>query len=220
MKKNNILTHKFFPIIVLAFFVLFIFNINCLASTNSSSIKINNFTYDLSSYNEGGIIIYNIKEDNLYLYQHWRSSHGDCGTVVHIITENEDTFNFYSYCDHYKDLANLNTYKYNKETNTFEIIASVGGTYSFSFNKSQYKYVYGFNKVYTDNTLTTEYDFTKCDFFLKTPLQGVQVVEITQVEEIPKAIAETMKTIIPIGLIVLSIFLIIYLMKSVIFRQM
>lgn len=62
---------------------------------------------------------------------------------------------------------------------------------------------------YTDDTI----------FFRNPPLQqGIQVVEITQVEEIPKAIAETMKTIIPIGLLVLSIFLMIYLIRLVILR--
>lgn len=56
-------------------------------------------------------------------------------------------------------------------------------------------------------------------FFQKTPPQ-VTVVEIAQVEEIPKAIVGVMKTIIPVGLVVLSIFLVIYLIRLVILRQM
>lgn len=59
-------------------------------------------------------------------------------------------------------------------------------------------------------------------FFQLTPpvTEELQIVKLTQVEEIPKAIVETLKKIIPVGLVVLSIFLIIYLMKLVIFLQM
>lgn len=55
--------------------------------------------------------------------------------------------------------------------------------------------------VYKDNEL----------FFLKT------VVLVEEVQELPRVIAETMKVIIPVGLIVLAVILLIYLIKRVIY---
>ncbi len=76
-------------------------------------------------------------------------------------------------------------------------------------------YERGLTGVTQNSTFNTSIDNA---FFQKTPPQ-VTVVEIAQVEEIPKAIVGVMKTIIPVGLVVLSIFLIIYLIRLVILRQ-
>lgn len=75
--------------------------------------------------------------------------------------------------------------------------------------------------IYTNSIVYTSLEGYKNNdiFFRATPLQGVQVVEITQVEEIPKAITQILKTIIPIGLLILSIFLGIFLIRLVILRQ-
>lgn len=123
-------------------------------------------------------------------------------------------------------LDSVNYYYYSSE--------GVIGTYDIYYNENHKNYIslatnrqnitsydilYRLSLVYSSHF--NVYNENNTIFFQKTPLQQtLQVVEITQVEEIPKAIAQTLKTIIPVGLVVLSIFLVIYLTKSVIFRQM
>lgn len=62
--------------------------------------------------------------------------------------------------------------------------------------------------IYADNTYK--------DFFLIVPTSSYQIQEIAKVEELPKVIMETMKIIIPIGLVIFGILLLILLIKSVI----
>lgn len=106
-----------------------------------------------------------------------------------------------------KSGENLTEFRYYFENNKW--VCRDSGTDGLVRN-SVVDYILSTSDIYNENDTI---------FFQKTPLfKGVQVVEITQVEEIPKAIAETMKTIIPIGLVVLSIFLMIYLIRLVILR--
>lgn len=106
-----------------------------------------------------------------------------------------------------KSGENLTEYRYYFENNKW--VCRDNGTDGLVRN-SVVDYILSNNDIYNENNTI---------FFQKTPLfKGVQVVEITQVEEIPKAITETMKTIIPIGLVGLSIFLMIYLIQLVISR--
>lgn len=54
-------------------------------------------------------------------------------------------------------------------------------------------------------------------FFPKTPLT-VEIPAVETVEQIPTAITETLKMIIPVGLVVLSVVLLIYLTRRLIYR--
>lgn len=114
----------------------------------------------------------------------------------------------------------FNIYTYDTENYTYTIsytgnwCSFSGGTEGVYYASPMCFIANGLGNVSSDNIKDNV-------FFQVAPLlQGVQVVEIAQVEEIPKAIAQTMKTIIPVGLVGLSIFLVIYLTKSVISRQM
>lgn len=74
--------------------------------------------------------------------------------------------------------------------------------------------------IYTNSVVYTSIEgYEKKEiFFPVTPPLEVQITEITQVEEIPKMITEVLKLIIPIGLVVLSVVLTIYLVRLVILR--
>lgn len=74
---------------------------------------------------------------------------------------------------------------------------------------------------------TSEIISTSCDIyendsfekiFFQNPLR-VTIPTVVQVEEIPKAMNKALQVIIPIGLVVLSIGLLIYVVKSVILRK-
>ena len=54
--------------------------------------------------------------------------------------------------------------------------------------------------------------------FFQEPVQEVVVPALGEVKELPKAIVETLKIIIPVGLVILGIGFVIYLIKSVILR--
>ena len=71
--------------------------------------------------------------------------------------------------------------------------------------------------VYSNSTVYTDID--KTDVFFQVPVQEVEVVvpALEKVEELPKAIVETLKVIIPVGLVLLGIILLIYLIKRVIY---
>lgn len=72
--------------------------------------------------------------------------------------------------------------------------------------------------IYTDSSCT--------DFFFKTPLTEtpetipatVEIPKLETVEQIPETIITTLKLIIPVGLVILSMVLVIYLVRYEIYR--
>ncbi len=98
-------------------------------------------------------------------------------------------------------------YEYNNNTFIKTNYTSHGYFYTTYFNNSIY--LGGNIDIYTDGTYKTI-------FFQEAP--QVTIKEITQVEEITTITTKTIQVIIPIGLIILSIGLLIYVIKSVISR--
>lgn len=78
-----------------------------------------------------------------------------------------------------------------------------------------------FSVVYSNFDLYRDSSKTEL-VFQRAPqkVEQVTIPTITQVEEIPQSMMETMKIVIPVGLIVLSIGLVIYLVRLVISRMM
>lgn len=230
--KNNI--YRFLIIIVLVFLSLFIFSLNCFASTSDLTFTFNDTSYTLLNFpfNDKPYIIYcesegsaiqirvyegEMEEGKIYVgFLHYTGSRWESkfcsyeidaeGNITNIT--NNLTFSNYIYED-------------GEYTKNFE------GTWcSFNCGKDNTSvpnfvyYASPFAFVGASNGDVTAEHIENNVFFQVTPLLGVQVVEITQVEEIPKAIIQVMKTIIPVGLIILSIFLVIFLIRLVILRQM
>ena len=212
MIKNN----KF--IIIFILFILFIcLSLNNVYATNSSTDNIEvkykdktitfptllenqncNFTeyyYTLSYCSDNRYWLNFCKEEdiNKVIYMPYKS----WGTDMHKILFNN------------KKGDNLTEFRYYLDNNKWVMRDS--GTDGLVRN-TLVDFILSTNDIYNeDGTI----------FFQKTPLleqQVVEIMEITQVEEIPKAIAEVMKMIIPIGLVVLSAVLIIYLVHLVISR--
>lgn len=226
MLKNNIIVHKILPIIGLIFFILFTFSISCFAATNDLNCKdldedvsFKNFPFfdkPFMTYSSDGVFVYEGEIVEGYIY---------CPYVY--FTGSRWEMSFCSYINDNGEIIvkdkrlQFNLYSYDKENFTYTI--SYTGDWC-SFGGNTYEHVSyaspmcfiadGLGKVTSDNINNNV-------FFQRTPLQQtIQVVEITQVEEIPKAIIQVLKTIIPVGLVVLSIFLVIYLIRLVILRQM
>jgi len=210
MLKNNILTHKILPIISLTFFILFIFTINCFATDNNY--------YQESDIPKCFDIANEYLKDNNITYCNY------------VICYEVDTKNG-GYAINLLFLTDPNASCFIAYSNTPRLRTT--HTYLIQFNKQADFVIANFvnrnSAINTDWSLATDIKYSSCDinnydntiFFQKTPLlQGIQVVGITQMKEIPKVIIQIMKMIIPIGLVVLSIFLIIYLIRLVILRAM
>lgn len=91
------------------------------------------------------------------------------------------------------------------------------GSWDYRFNNERISGVSGVN-TYCYFNADVYNDVDKTDyFFLKPPqkVEGITIPALETAEQIPEAIAKTMKILIPVGLIVLSIGLVIYLIKRV-----
>lgn len=207
MLKNNILAHKFLLIIVFAFFILFIFTIDCFATDNYYQESDIPKCFDIATKY--------LKDNNIKYYNYF---------VCYEI----DTTNG-GYAINFLFLISNDCTCYIESGENPRIVSN--HTYLIQFHKEANYNIS--NLVLKDYSSTTKWNYAKdikyssfdimnsngTIFFQKTPLlQGVQVVGVTQVEEIPKAITEVLKMIIPIGLVVLSIFLVIFLVRLVILR--
>lgn len=69
---------------------------------------------------------------------------------------------------------------------------------------------YATTSIYTNDTYT--------DFFIKAPVKAT-IPALETVEQIPEAITKTLQVMIPVGLVILSMVLVVYLIKSVILRM-
>lgn len=103
----------------------------------------------------------------------------------------------------------------------FDMVNSYGNfCLIFSRNDTNYSnYIYFNNiKISIDDSEVYSIHSIPDDYvFFQVPVQGVVVPALEKVEELPKAITETLKVIIPVGLVLLGIILIIYLIKRVIY---
>lgn len=93
------------------------------------------------------------------------------------------------------------------------------------FEDSEFTKVANMNIRYASQGIYNS-DFTT--FFFKTPLteqpettpETVEIPAVETVEQIPEMIVTTLKLIIPVGLVVLSVVLVIYLVRRVIYQSL
>lgn len=205
--------NRFFLLLVIFIFVLQIFCNNvCFGAT-----------YDLSDYKnhdlKGGrwCIVYSEKDDKIYLItikSDWypylvfdikQETSGEYSINGNVIADAYPNYN-------YNALGNLYFYTFNPETSKFENLV-----------EHQYIYTLGEGKVIASGCELYGMDGT--NFFHQTPVPFQVLIKPTLAEMVTKALAEmiqgiiiNLRTIIVIGLSVLSIGLLIYVIKSVIWR--
>ena len=80
-----------------------------------------------------------------------------------------------------------------------------------------YTYGYDTHDFYFGTTIYTDAKGSEVFFHPPVTEQGVVIPALETAEQIPQAIAKTLKIMIPVGLIVLAIGLVIYLIKRVIY---
>lgn len=213
MKKDNFFTHKFLPVVAVILFIVNIFLNNTVFGA----------TYDLKDYKNhdlknGGWAIIRVFEDN----------------TIYLITTNNASYP-YMYAGYTTDsqgnifleggiLFNRNIPYSNQ---------SIAGIYVYTFNTetSKFENPVGYNWEPMFTVKKAEVIASGCDirvndgtsFFQPTPVPSRVYINPTLTEIITKGLVEmvaklveNMKTIILIGLAVLSIGLLIYVIKSVI----
>lgn len=221
--KNNISTQKFLLIIVIFLLCVFAF----INSSFSYSGTKGNISYNLPDFNS--IVDFNYDEYFIMYYP----GNGKYRLVISRTSLKNETYPFYFY---YNDINGAMQLRGNHPVN--------GSVYECSNNDTSWNLcknynvntggiIYGFE--YWDNDLphfskeeaeryiiTSNFDVYFDDYtgkklvFQKTP--QVEIMEITQVEKIPEIMSKVLQMIIPVGLVVLSIGLLIYVIKSVILR--
>lgn len=194
-------------IILLVFLILFSFVGNCFATTDSPD-------YYFVISDSRTIIINNIPTTSKhFIVQYWDYNGWYCITEYvgsDFAYYKQSGKYIYAYNSEGVAITNssyYNTYKSNNQN------ANCTFTVTNGKNSADNNYI-----TYFGGSTDTIYLEDDTIFFQVAPPLEVQLVEITQVEEIPKAIAEVLEMIIPIGLVVLSVVLIIYLVQLVISR--
>ncbi len=196
--KENIFIHKVLPILAIFILVTFVFiNNNCFAgmdfTVTDEIIKKSENIAGINNYiiltDYSTVFLLVLPTDVSRVYVEKSSGYG--GEIYNYInnTTNNGLFTLYR-------LSN----------NEF-----IGGTTHITFNQ-----VRTFSFWYSTIDIM---EGSKGDtvFFQKTPVVVIPILETA--EQIPTAMATTLRLIIPIGLIILSMVLVIYLTKSVIWRM-
>lgn len=189
--KNKI----FITFFILLAFILF-FNINNVFA---------NVTVD---DNNAGILLTEVKNyfnnNNLVLYNYVICNNG----VVFAFAQEDYMFNILNNAIY---VRGAHEFTFSLENDYYTFTLDNSGVQHVSFSSSKIKYssfdIYNYNGV----------DL----FFPLTPVPlktlGVEIPALETAEQIPEAIATTLKIIIPVGLIVLSIGLVIYIIRRVIY---
>lgn len=189
MKLNK----KIFYIFIFFLLILFFLNVN----SNAANISSNG-------------IVYKIPDDikNFIIADFY-----DTNCIVLIFSENLD--------------STWQITQLNSTYNTTSIINSSGSFKIIRIEKGQTDFNSGSVELWNRNITVYQniiysskdiYNINGSDVFFQVPVQGVVVPALGEAKELPKAIVETLKIIIPVGLVILGIGFVIYLIKSVILR--
>lgn len=198
------LKNKFFIILFLFFIIVFSFTVKSFASLN---INIGN---ELNSFPDLPDVMGDKTEFNFnnYIVVKGEDFNGSILYELYIYESNSVLANHDGYTLH--ACKNGSTiYMYRLQDNSW-IFWGVTSYYDFSTQYNSYTY-------YTSSDILNEAGEV---VFQSAPhlVEQVTIPAIQQVEEIPQAMSEVLKILIPVGLIVLSIGLVIFLTRLVISR--
>lgn len=209
MQKENFLTHKILPIISIILLCSFVFINNSVFA--SSSINVN--------YNGNSVELPSISTIDFSSYDNFDSS---CDYLIFY------GWNAYRIAVLPKGYS-LKIYSYNNGTG---LCMEDNSTTMLHYYFSNDSWVFAESNPWLDHIASDGWFYSTVDiynknseeiFFQKTPVTTPAAVEIPaleKVEQIPEAITTTLKLIIPVSLIVLSIFFVIYLMRRLIYRSL
>lgn len=209
MQKENFLTHKILPIISIILLCSFVFINNFVFASSSINVNYNGNSVELPSISTIDFSSYDNFDSSCdyFIFYAWNNYRlfvipKNCelkiysfnnGTGVHIEDDSTKMLHFY---------FNNNSWVFSEKAHWLDHISSDGWFYSTV-------------DIYKDNSDEI--------FFQKTPVTTPAAVEIPaleKVEQIPEAITTTLKMIIPVSLVVLSVILLIYLMRRLIYRSL
>ena len=155
-----------------------------------------------------------------------------CGTDISYTYNVQDTSDYYIIpfvTEKSIGTINYNYFKVPSNSNYFaKALNDNNSTDYFYFAFNCDKDYYFNTDLVSANTATNMYNrstYPMCKVYAKDsddvlfhcPVQGVVVPALGEAKELPKAIVETLKMIIPVGLVLLGIILLIYLIKRVIY---
>lgn len=223
MLKNNKITKKFLFITSMFLFFIYIFINNSLGYSGNNGY----LNYNLPDFND----FIDFSVDEYFIMYHPKTK--DYRLVISKNTLKDDNFPFYFY---YNDIdgamqlrGNYSVYGYVYTFSDNDTNWSLSKEYNVSTRGIIYNFDYWDNDlphfsedeankyIITSNCDVYFDDYTGKKLVFQKPPQ-VEMMIITQVEEIPEMITTILKMIIPVGLIVLSIGLVIFLIRWVILQ--
>lgn len=209
--KNKFVNNKILLILLVFLLCVFILTTNIFASSNINCISCDtivttNLDYDFSNVSETGgkhlgLVVGAEYNSEQYIFAYWSydsNYHNVKPYINNGVVFMTGTYNIMIYKVVDNSLVHQGWTGGLFEKNGFEDLGKNSTIYSTT------------SDIYTDSSYNK--------IFFQNPPQ-VEITEITQVEELPKIMNKALQVIIPVGLVVLSIGLLIYVVKSVILRK-
>lgn len=196
--RNNKVAKKVIFIIILSFIFIFCLFSKILANSYNDNEIINKIVNHLKSQNESGnVVCYSSKENSKYEVF--------CFDTTKVTASFNELNQLVLRTNGFTRLG-IRYYSEEGEFISKDSSKTLSGTDYITFEKtSNLYYLYSDNPIYDSNGN------------IVNPYQPV-LFQIQETGQIPEIMAKTIKMIIPTGLIVLSIGLLIYVVKSVILR--
>lgn len=213
MKKENIFTHKFLPILSILILISFIFINNCFAYSEEFTYNDTNYIYYIPEGAYNSFLESEQYKSGKYNYL-LSCDNGTCR--IYFWLKTQDVKIYQTTKDNYYN-SNISDYGC-----LYYTVSENGGNLSLqnsnatSFHNSAYS---SGNKIYMFTNVTVYTDSSCSKVFFYQPVQVVTIPALETAEQVPEAMRTALKMIIPVGLIVLSMVLLIYLIKSVISRM-
>lgn len=209
--------NKLFIIFIALFIFILFFSINnSFAISSYEEISIH--SYDENLLNALDEVEYYGNPD----YYYFIYTNGNQKTLLQFIKKSECT-NFKSYMTfNYNSLKNLVNFYYSSDTEYTLIEYSYdGNSFNYEFTgtrSSSMSYLYGysvsddvyFNFISNCNVYLDDFETV---FF--QPVTGVVIPALETAQEVPTAMVQTLKIIIPVGLVLFGIGLSVYLIRRI-----
>ena len=204
--KNNVFLNKILLIlsIVLLFGFVFINN-NIFAAETGKQITANNITFTIPSNIDNYIIAQRYPYDDVEYYV---LLYSDYGSYWKVSQYRDDYFGVQCFSDenftHEVSYTRIFTNRVERDFTNPTTSRSGQGDFSIYYDVN-------YSTVDIYNTDRTSIFFQKTPVVVETP--EVEIPALETVEQIPEAMKETMKIVIPVGLAILGIGLVVYLIK-------
>lgn len=225
--NNNILNNKFFVAFLLFLIITFSFiSTSVFASSDNINFKYNDKDYSLPMFSRSN---YDSNTDVLIFGYNHKS---DFKNFCFVYVKNAKTY----INQGYQFICSVNS---DGGFSKFYAYRSSDDVTTSNFNYYCLRYTNNVENPWSNwgdclneysDTLWSKFDIIRSDtdlcgddgkvFFQRTPVTAVEIPALETAKQVPEAMATALKMIIPIGLVVLSILLLIYLMRRLIYRSL